>query len=192
MLKKEKVDAHRRGHARGPDRDRLGQASRPQVQLADQGQIGQLGGPPAARKPDRRQAQRMARGKSGARADDHPEDHRRRRGARSGAQGARPHPAQGRDGYRLAAREARRLPGARSGAQRAVPGRGRQRRRLGQAGPQPPKPGDPPAPRQAPQRRARALRPDALVEGNRDVDPGARHRRSARIGTSPSCAITRS
>ena len=44
---------------------------------------------------------------------------------------------------------------------RAVPGRGRQRRRLGQAGPQPPQPGDPSAQGQDPQRRARALRPDA-------------------------------
>ena len=55
---------HRRRHARGADRDRLGQAARPQVQLADQGQAGQLRGPPAARKPDGRQDGRMARGKS--------------------------------------------------------------------------------------------------------------------------------
>jgi DNA gyrase subunit B len=66
------------------------------------------------------------------------------------------------DGHRLAARQARRLPGARSGQVRTVPGRGRQRRRLGQAGPQPPQPGDPAAEGQDPQRRARALRPDAV------------------------------
>ena len=41
---------------------------------------------------------------------------RRRRGARSGAQGARGEPQVG-DGHRLAARQARRLPGARPGAQ---------------------------------------------------------------------------
>ena len=45
----------------------------------------------------------MARGKSGARAHDHPEDHRRRRRSRSGAQGARGEPQVG-DGHRVAAR----------------------------------------------------------------------------------------
>ena len=60
----------------------------------------------------------------GRRPLDHPEDHRRRRCARSGAQGARSEPQVG-DGHRLAARQARRLPGARSGARRTVPGRGR-------------------------------------------------------------------
>ena len=59
-----------------------------------------------------------------ARPFDHPEGHRRRRRARSGEEGARADPAQGRDGYRLAARQARRLPGARSGQVRTVPGRG--------------------------------------------------------------------
>ena len=48
-------DAHRRRHARRPHRHRVGQAARSQVQLADQGQAGQLGSPPAARKPDERQ-----------------------------------------------------------------------------------------------------------------------------------------
>ena len=76
---------------------------------------------------------------------------------------------------------------------RAVPGRGRQRRRLGQAGPQPPQPGDPSVEGQDPQRRARALRPDARLEGDRDPDPGARHvDRPTRNSTSRSCAITRS
>ena len=37
-------DAHRRGHARGPDLRALGQDARPQVLLADQGQAGQLRG----------------------------------------------------------------------------------------------------------------------------------------------------
>ena len=64
------------------------------------------------------------------------QDHRRRRRPRGRPQGARGEP-QGRDGHRLAARQARRLPGARSGQVRTVPGRGRQRRRLGQAGPRP-------------------------------------------------------
>jgi hypothetical protein len=47
----------RRRHARRADRDRLGQAARPEVRLADQGQAGQLRGAPAARKPDGRQAE---------------------------------------------------------------------------------------------------------------------------------------
>ena len=63
----------------------------------------------------------------------------------------------------LAARQARRLPGARSGAVRAVHRRGRFGRRLGQAGPQPRQPGDPAAARQDPERRARALRQDAVA-----------------------------
>jgi DNA gyrase subunit B len=66
---------------------------------------------------------RMARGKSGARQIDHPEDDRRRRRARSRAQGARSKP-QERDEHRLAPRQAGRLPGARSGQVRTVSGRG--------------------------------------------------------------------
>ena len=45
---------------------------------------------------------------------------------------------------------------------RALHRRGRQRRRLGQAGPRPEVSGDPAAPRQDPERRARAPRQDAL------------------------------
>ena len=126
------------------------------------------------------------------RALDHPEDHRRRGCPRSRPQSARGEPQVG-DGHRLAAGQARRLPGARSRTQRTVPGRGRQRRRLGQAGPQPPEPGHPSAQGQDPQCRARAVRSHARLEGNRHADPGARHvHRRARSSTSKSCAITRS
>ncbi len=59
----------------------------------------------------------------GARADDHPEGHRRRRRARGRPQGARSQPQVG-DGHRLAARQARRLPETRPGQVRTVPGRG--------------------------------------------------------------------
>ena len=71
--------------------------------------------------------------------------------------------------------QARRLPGARSGAVRDLPGRGRFRRRLGEAGPRPQVPGDPAAARQDPQRRARALRQARELAGDRHADHGARH-----------------
>ena len=103
---------------------------------------------------------RMARGKSAERAPDHPEDDRRRRRARSRAQGARGEPQVG-DRHLRPARQARRLPGEGPGQVRAVPGRGRFGRRLGQAGPRPTLPGDPAVARQDPQRRARAVRPHA-------------------------------
>ena len=75
------------------------------------------------------------------------EDRRRGARARSGAQGARDDAPQGRARRHGAAGQARRLPGARPGAVRALPGRGRFRRRLGQAGPRPQVPGDPAAAR---------------------------------------------
>ena len=101
-------------------------------------------------------------------------------GARSGAQGPRADPAQGRARRQFAARQARRLPGARSGEVRAVHRRGRQRRRLGQAGPQPRIPGGAAAARQDPQRGARALRQDAGQPGDRHADHRARHRHRPR------------
>ena len=55
---------------------------------------------------------------------------------------------------------------------RAVHRRGRQRRRAGQARPQPGVPGDPADPREDPQRRAGPPRPHAQERG----DPGAHHR----------------
>ena len=44
LSKKEKVNAHRRRHARGPDLRAVGQGARSEVLLADQGQAGLLGG----------------------------------------------------------------------------------------------------------------------------------------------------
>ena len=85
------------------------------------------------------------------------------RGARGGAQGARADAPQGRARHGLASGQARRLPGARPGALRDLHRRGRFRRRLGQAGAQPRLPGGAAAPRQDPERRARALRQDALA-----------------------------
>ena len=57
---------------------------------------------------------------------------------------------------------------------------GDSRRRLRQAGPQPRIPGGAAAARQNPQRRARALRQDAVVRADRHADHRARHRHRAR------------
>jgi hypothetical protein len=81
-------------------------------------------GAPAARKPDGRQDERVAGGKPGPRQGGDPEDHRRRRRARGGQARPRTDAAQGRDGHRQPARQAGRLPGARSQQVRTVPGRG--------------------------------------------------------------------
>ena len=80
---------------------------------------------------------------------------------RGGAQGARPDAAQGRAGCLDPAGQAGRLPGARPQQVRAVHRRGRQRRRLRQAGARPQVPGDPSPQGQDPERRAGALRPHA-------------------------------
>ena len=90
----------------------------------------------------------------------------------------------------VAARQAGRLPGARPGAQRALHRRGRLGRRLGQAGPRPPLPGDPAAARQAPQRREGAPRQDPLERERPAADHRARRRHRRRASTSRSCATT--
>ena len=128
----------------------------------------------------------------------HPEGDGRRRGARGRPQGARTDAAQGRAGYLDAARQARRLPGTRSGQVRDLHRRGRQRRRLGQAGARPQEPGDPAAEGQDPERRAGALRPHAGQPGDRHADHRAGHRHrprragAGRLRRRPSCATTAS
>ena len=92
------------------------------------------------------------------RAHHHRQDRRRGARARGGAQGARDDAPQGRARRHGPAGQARRLPGEGPGAVRALPGRGRLRRRLGQAGARPQVPGDPAAQGQDPQRREGALR----------------------------------
>src|SRR5580704_5262358 len=77
---------------------------------------------------------------------------------------------------REAARQTRRLPGARSGEVRDLHRRGRQRRRLSQAGARSQEPGDPAAEGQDPERRARPLRPHAGQPGDRHADHRAGHR----------------
>ena len=81
---------------------------------------------------------------------------------------------------------------------RDVHRRGRQRRRLRQAGPRPQVPGDPAAEGQDPERRARALRPHAGQRRNRHADHRARHRHrprragAGRLRHRASCATTAS
>ena len=124
---------------------------------------------------------------------DHRQGDRRRPRARGGAQGARSGPPQGRARRQLAARQAGRLPGARSGPERALHRRGRVGRRLGQAGPRSPLPGDPAAQGQDPERREGALRQDARQRRDQDDDRGARlrHRRRG-LRHRRSCATTAS
>ena len=111
---------------------------------------------------------------------------------RGGAQGARPRHPQERPGGLGVARQARRLPGTRPRAQRALHRRGRLGRWVGQAGPRPTLAGDPADVRQDAQRREGTPRQGALER----EDPAAHHRArapaSARRSTSPSCATTRS
>ena len=76
------------------------------------------------------------------------------------------------------------------GPERALPRRGRLGRRLGQAGPRPPLPGDPAAARQAPQRREGPPRQDPLERERPAADHRARRRASARASTSRSSATT--
>ena len=108
--------------------------------------------------------------------DHHRQGRRGGRRARGRAQGARDDPPQGRARHHLAARQARRLPGTRSGQIRNLHRRGRFGRRLGQGRRVAPEPGDPAAARQDPQCRARPLRPHAVVRADRHADHRARHR----------------
>ena len=83
--------------------------------------------------------------------------------------------------------QARRLPGRRSGALRALHRRGRLGRRLGQAGARPADAGDPAAQGEDPERREGALRQDARLRRDPLAHPGARRgdRRGVRRRQAP-------
>ena len=70
--------------------------------------------------------------------------------------------------------------------------RGRQRRRLGQAGPRPQDPGDPPHPRQDFERRLGHRRQDPRQPGDRRPSPGAWAAAPATNGTRMLCATSAS
>ena len=105
------------------------------------------------------------------------------RGPRGGAEVARAGPQpQGGALRRRPARQADGLHHPRPGLQRAVPRRGRQRRRDRRGGPRPELPGDPAAAGQDPQRRARPARPGARQRRGPQHHHGRRqrHRRGRR------------
>ena len=169
-----------RRRARGADLRAVGQGAGPEVLVADQGQARLLRGAAGGREPRQREARRVVRGEPGRGAGRRRQDRRGGAGARGGAQGARADAAQDGDGRGEPAGQARRLPGEGPGEGRDLPRRGRQRRRLGEAGAEPGQPGGAAAPGQDPQRRAGALRPDAVEPGDRHADHRARHRHRAR------------
>ena len=116
--------ADRRRLPRRPDRGAVGQGAGPEILVADQGQAGLLRSAPGGRKPGQRGARHLVRGASGRSQDARRQGGRGRRRPRSGAQGARTDAPQGRARHHLAARQARRLPGARSGQVRNLHRRG--------------------------------------------------------------------
>ncbi len=129
--------AVRRRHARRPDRGAVGEGARSEVLVADEGQA-RLERGQGRRRVDRQpEARGVPARESDRSARDRGQGRRGRACPRGRAQGARDDAAQGRARHRGPARQARRLPGKGSGAERAFHRRGRFRRRLGQAGPQP-------------------------------------------------------
>ena len=157
IAKKREGPAHRRRLPRGPDRRRLGARCRTR---SSPRRPRTSSSPPRCARRSRTWSTRASR--TGSRRTrprpasvDRQGDRWRPPPARRRARPARPDP-QGRARHRLPARQARRLPGARPVEVRDPAGRGRFRRRLGQAGPRPRLPGGAAAARQDPQRRAGA------------------------------------
>ena len=126
------------------------------------------------------------------RAQDRREDRRVGPGPGGGAQGPRARAPEGRPRQRGPARQARRLPGEGPGVLRALHRGGRLGRRLGQAGPRPPVPGDPAAARQDPERREGAPRQDARLRRDPHAHHGARRRHHRRTSTPRRSGTTRS
>ncbi len=126
-------------------------------------------------------------------AGDRQQAHRRQPRPPGGAQGARPDPAQDGARRRRPARQAGRL--LRSSdprAARALPRRGRLRRRLRRRRARPRVPGDPAAARQDHQRREGAHQQGALERRDPGHDHGDRHRHRRGVRHRPRPATTRS
>ncbi len=110
----------RRRRPRGPHGGHQRQADRSPVRGPDEGQARQRRGEGPGPGRGRRQPDAVPRGEPGRRPTDHRQVPDRVARPRGGAQGARPRHPQGRPRWAVPPRQARRLPGARSGAQRAV------------------------------------------------------------------------
>ena len=185
----------RPGHRRRPARQRLRAAlavhPEPAVPGPDQGEAGRARGRPPGRALAQGPLRPLALGPRRGR----PRRARPRGGARRGApraqalQGGR---AQDRDAQAAPARQARRLHDRRPRGHRDLPGRGRFRRRLGQAGARARDPGDPAVARQDPQRRERHLGQAARQQGARRPRDRARLRHRQGLSRARSCATTRS
>ncbi len=119
-----------------------------------------------------REARRVPRGEPDRRAPDRPEGDLGCARAPGGAQGAGADAPQERARELVAPGQARRLHDPQPGGRRALHRRGRLGRRLGQDGPRPHLPGDPPAARQDHQQREEPHQQGALEQR----DPGDDHR----------------
>ena len=183
---------HRRRRARGPDRDRLGQAGRAAVRGADQDQARQHRGQVVRAEGLQRPPAGLVRPQPRRGQGHHQQGQPGRPGPDRGPPGARPDPAQVAARLHLAAGQAGRLPVHRPGQVRDLRGRGRLGRRLGQGRPRPEVPGDPADPRQDHQRGEVADRPRAQEQRGPGDDHGAGRRASTTSSTSPSSATTRS
>ena len=115
IAKKEKVGAHRRGRARGPDLRAVGQGARPQVLQPDQGQARLLRGEAGRREHRRRPAHGLVRGAPEGSQDHRRQDRRGGAGPRGRAQGARADAPQGRARHQL------RCPASSPNARTAMP-----------------------------------------------------------------------
>ena len=179
-----------RRRPRGPDGRRVGQARRAAVRGPDQGQArqrrGQGTGPDRGHRGNRPAPRREPRRRPPDRGEV-PDGGARPRGR---PQGPRPRHPQGRARGDVTPRQARGLPGARPGPERALHRRGRLGGRLREDGARSSLPGDPAAARQGPQRREGAPRQGPLERERPAPDhrPGGGDRRDA--STSRSSATT--
>ena len=182
LVKAKDADVPGRRRARGPHRDRVGAAHRSAVRGPDQGASSAT--PRCARSSSAATNTHLTRW-----LEEHPnpakaivaEGVERGPGPLGGEVGARPHPPQDRARRRGHARQARRLRVARPRRRRAVPRRGRLRRRFGARRARPEEPGDPAAARQDPERRARVDGQGRRQRGDPVAHRGDRRRHRRRL-----------
>ncbi len=154
LVKAKDADVPGRRRARGAHRHRVGAAHRSAVRGPDQGEARQHRDALARRARNQHPRHPLARGAPEPGEGARRQGVERGAGALGGEVGARSHPAQDRARRCGHARQARRLRLARPRRRRAVPRRGRLRRRFGTRRARPEEPGDPPVAGQGAQRRA--------------------------------------